>query len=354
MRKNTIYMVGPSLATKGGISSVLAYYKANLSERFPYRFIASYSGESRLLDFVLFGLSFLRVLFLAVINPSAVFHIHASTGGSFLRKAILLRVITMAGRTCILHIHGADYDSFIDHASARLLKYILRFLRGADAIIVLSRSWQEYFSKYVEPDKLFVVNNPAPIILERLKAGSTSEPLHMVFTGLIGHRKGAFDIIEALAGIPGEGWTLDMFGNGEVKQLRQRIQEMHLNDRIHVFEWMRHEDLMARYVDYQVQLLPSWAEGQPMSLLEGLGSGLALIASRVGGIPELLDDGENGIFVSPGNTAEIQEAIERCLAHRDMVETMRNNSLRKAKDLFSREAVTTQMLRVYRHARVDV
>ncbi len=354
MSKRVIYMVGPSLNTKGGISSVLAFYRANLADRFPLRFIASYSGNGRLFDVALFGLSVLRILFLAVSRPAAVFHIHASTGGSFLRKSILLRIAARAGRTCILHIHGADYDTFIDQASPRLRRAILRFLRDAGAIIVLSRGWQAYFSRWVDSGKLFVVSNPAPVILGGLKARAAGEPLRMVFTGLIGDRKGAFDVVEALAGI-GEGdWTLDMFGNGEVKRLRQQIREAGLEGRIRVFEWVRHEVLMARYADYQVQLLPSRAEGQPMSLLEGMGCGLALIASRVGGIPELLEEGENGLFVTPGNVAELREAIRRCLDDRERVEAMRRNSLQKARELFSREAVAGQLRTVYRHAGVDV
>ena len=354
MKKHTIYMLGPSIATKGGISSVLAFYQKQLTPQCDVRFIATYSGEHRVLDFLFFGISVVRVLCIAACNKFSVFHIHAATGGSFLRKSILEWIVTRFHRTCIVHIHGADYDEFIKTAKPGLKKCILWFLDQADAIIVLSQSWRDIFSQYAEDSKIHVIGNPARTIIESITPADPSLPLRMIFTGLIGARKGAYDVVKALSELKDRDWKLDIFGNGEVSQIRENIAALGMTEQVTVYDWVNHSELITRYPAYQVQLLPSRSEGQPMSLLEGMGSGLALIASRVGGIPELLVDGFNGIMVSPGNIEEIKMAIAHCIDHREDVERMRLNSLQRAKDMFSGEVITAKLFTVYRSLNVEI
>ena len=347
-------MLGPSIATKGGISSVLAFYQEQLIDKCDVRFIATYSGESRVLDFLLFGISVLRVLCIASFNKYSAFHIHAATGGSFLRKSILEWIVTRFHRTCILHIHGADYEVFIDSAAPGLKKRIMWFLDHADAIVVLSQSWRNIFNRYADDAKIHVIGNPARTIIDSIKTADPSLPLRLVFTGLIGNRKGAYDIVKALSELKGRDWILDIYGNGEVSQMKQYIAELGLMKQVTVYDWVKHSELIKRYPEYQVQLLPSRAEGQPMSLLEGMGSGLALVASSVGGIPELLVDGCNGISVTPGNIAEIKTAIIHCIENRGDVERMRLNSLQRAKDMFSGEVITRKLFMLYRSLKLEL
>jgi glycosyltransferase involved in cell wall biosynthesis len=70
-------------------------------------------------------------------------------------------------------------------------------------------------------------------------------------------------------------------------------------------------DVRARMSASAVFVLPSHSEGQPISVLEAMACALPVIATRVGGIPETVRDGVDGIIVDPGNVGALSDAIER-------------------------------------------
>ncbi|HEY6042652.1 MAG TPA: glycosyltransferase family 4 protein [Anaerolineae bacterium] len=99
-----------------------------------------------------------------------------------------------------------------------------------------------------------------------------------------------------------------------------------------------------------VFVLPSLAEGFSLSLIEALASGLPVVATRVGGAPEVIRDGENGFLVEPANAAGLAQAVSRALTLNDAERTRwQQAALDTARD-FSAEAMATKTLAVYSDA----
>jgi glycosyltransferase involved in cell wall biosynthesis len=85
-----------------------------------------------------------------------------------------------------------------------------------------------------------------------------------------------------------------------------------------------------RHLD--VLVLPSRQDGRPVVVLEALASGVPVVASRLGGIPEMVQDGVNGFLCPPGDVAAMAACIDRLITDRQLLATMKGNARRYAVD----------------------
>ena len=108
-----------------------------------------------------------------------------------------------------------------------------------------------------------------------------------------------------------------------------------------------YNDLKALYSACDIFVLPSFEEGDPMSLKEALASGKPLIASNVGGIPMQIKDEWNGFLVEPGNERQLAEKIMLLLDHREEIRKMGRNSRKLAEDEFDWNKVVKRYLKIY-------
>ena len=104
-------------------------------------------------------------------------------------------------------------------------------------------------------------------------------------------------------------------GNGETQRLRARVNELGLQDVVEIREWVEPAERDRLLAAAHAFVLPSHAEGLPMSMLEAMAWGLAPICTPVGSIPEHVVDGANGLLVTPGDVAQLAAAIERLVSN---------------------------------------
>lgn len=313
---------------------MLLIYHNSFSDDLNMRFIPSYSGSSRIADVVLFAAAFIRVLFLSVFTKHAIFHIHSSTYGSFIRKSILAKCALRFRKKVILHIHGADFDTFLDDIGSGWRRRVIKTLNSVDRVVVLSESWKEFFSAHVPAEKLRVIVNPsATYIPEYIERKNTV--VKVLFIGRIGRRKGAYDLIEAVRRIRSLSFELDIAGDGEGDAIREIVRADGLENTVHVHDWISHKDIGVLYDKADILVLPSYSEGLPMSILEGIGKGLPVISTSVGGIPEAVIDGYNGFIISPGDVDALAERMSILIREAALREEMGRNSLKIAGGKFS-------------------
>ncbi len=346
MSRNRVYMVGPSLHTQGGISSVLAIYKNQLTSLADMAFIPSYSGKNRLFDLYYFCTAFARILFICLLEEDPVFHIHTSTGGSYIRKSILTRLCKLFGKKVLLHLHGADFDAYIEEAGPSAKKRIIRLLNRADALIALSETWKTYFSQYIAPEKIHVVYNPCAAAVDAYKSRQNPR-VNVLFTGRLGRRKGTYDLLEALRKIKSNGYILSLYGDGDTEIIRELAKEQGLEDLVSVSGWVPHASIFPLYRNADIFVLPSYAEGLPMSVLEAMGAGLPVISTEVGGIPEAVEDGVNGFLIKPGDIDSLAEKLELLINDAALRVKMGKASLLLAKEKFSAAKIGMQLAEIY-------
>jgi glycosyltransferase involved in cell wall biosynthesis len=130
-----------------------------------------------------------------------------------------------------------------------------------------------------------------------------------------------------------------IIGDGpERENLERLVQELGLNDDVVFLGWIDHNNLFWEYLQRStIFVLPSLSEGCPRVLIEAMACGLPIVATRVGGIPEIIDNDVNGILVPPSDENALAEAIKKILEDTDFQKraSIKNTEISQKFDLFS-------------------
>lgn len=140
------------------------------------------------------------------------------------------------------------------------------------------------------------------------------------------------------------GKDLEQGGAFEVG-LRQEAERLGVGDRV-VFAGFR-DDVGSLLEELDVLVLPSWTEGLPLIVLEAMTHGRPVVATPVGGTPEVVADGETGLLVPPRDPAGLAEAIGRLLAEPELRARMGEAGRSRVAERFSADEMTRRVLEVY-------
>lgn len=311
-----ILMLGPALNVRGGVSGVERILLEALPKEVRAIHIATMVDGGKWIKTVTFAQALAKFVFELRQCPDVV-HIHFASGASNIRKVILARIAMARGASVIMHAHGAAYRQHWAKMSP-LAKSITRdTLARAQRLVVLGERWKTFFVSIGVPQhRILVLPNPV-VLPEKVPERPIGGKVRFVFFGLISARKGPFELVEAVAKLSPECRARVEFllaGNGQTQRLRARVNELGLQDIIEIREWVEPAERDRLLAAANAFVLPSHAEGLPMSLLEAMAWGLAPISTPVGSIPEHVVDGVNGILVTPGDVAQLTAAIEKLVS----------------------------------------
>ena len=216
-----------------------------------------------------------------------------------------------------LHAHSSDYKEYFPKLPGPLRWFVARSIRKSDLLIVLSESWKDFYVNELGVNREKVKVLPNPIKLPMLSQNKSNQPISVLFSGRIGKRKGTFDLLLAWSRIDPSirsRATLTITGDGEISKARRLVKELSISDSVNVRGWIPLEELESLFSKSSIYVLTSRNEGLPMGLLEAMSHSSAVITSPVGGIPELIDDGINGILVDPGDIDSIIDSLENLIS----------------------------------------
>ena len=109
-------------------------------------------------------------------------------------------------------------------------------------------------------------------------------------------------------------------GNGEIKKLNSLIKNYQIEDIVKYQGWVSKKRKAEVLNSSDVYILPSYAEGSPISILEAMSYGMAIISTKVGGIPELVRENQNGFLIEPGNPGQIEKALDSIISNQGILE----------------------------------
>jgi glycosyltransferase involved in cell wall biosynthesis len=136
-------------------------------------------------------------------------------------------------------------------------------------------------------------------------------------------------------------------GDGEVQQVAALLAESSWGSSVRLLGWVEGEEKRAYLDRAAVFLLPSYAEGLPVAVLEAMAHGLAVITTPVGGIPEAIQPGETGVFVEPGDVSGITAACIELLKDEERRECLGSNARRLVGDQFEVQRVLAKLYQTY-------
>lgn len=195
------------------------------------------------------------------------------------------------------------------------------------------------------------VNWPGVAIQENLLERTTNP--QVVFAGRLVKEKGCDVLLRAFAIVKRKIPDVEMViaGDGlERKRLERMMHELDLDSSVTFMGQVTPDEVQKRFASAWVQVIPSvWPEPLPIVAMEAMMNGRIALASRVGGLPEVIRNGVNGFLVEPGNAEDLAATIFRVLDHPEQTEQIRKAAHQFALDHLTEEKSVERFVSLYEH-----
>ncbi len=243
-------------------------------------------------------------------------------------------------RPVVITAHGTDAFSLKGNLMENLKRLVLR---SSNAWTSNTRATSEAFGNDSTLPKPHII--PMGVDVERFHRGERKtlrrklpeDELLVLFVGRLVEQKGVDDLLRAFSLLPAAlraKTTLWVVGDGEQRPwLQQYTEDLGISSKACFWGQISNDLLPDFYAAADLFVAPSGdTEGQGVVLLEASASGLCVLATRVGGINEVIEDGQTGVLVEPRNPKELAGAMARLLGNPKLRKELAENASMKAKD----------------------
>jgi glycosyltransferase involved in cell wall biosynthesis len=268
----------------------------------------------------------------------------------------LLPLLNLGGMPVVVSLRGSDvpgydpYNPAVQHAH-RLLAPLTRWIwRRADCVVAVCESLGRLIDRTCKGLDYSVIPNGVDLSLfhpgehPRQRGG----PIRCLAVARLVERKGLGELLRAFALLPRRRFSLEIVGNGpDASRLRGLAVELGVSREVSFLGPLERSVVAQRYREADLFTLPSSAEAFGNVFAEALASGLPIVGSTVGGIPELVEHGKNGLLVPPGSPHALAQAIRYLAEDTELREEMGRRNRVKAERQLEWARVTRQYLSLY-------
>lgn len=274
-----------------------------------------------------------------------IYHAQDCVGGTALAR---MRSDGLISAPIFRTIHHVD-----DFAEPRLFEFEKRAVAHADHRFVVSKYWQRVLKDEYGYDSVISYNGIDLSDFKRLPRRVSTAPT-VLFVGGLEPRKGLEYLVHALEFVVDKVPETRMIavaktgfrGTDEVGWFKVLADRLALTEHIEFHESVSQDKMLEFYAECDVLVLPSKTEGWGLALMEAMACRKPVVASRVGGIPELVRDGIDGILVDPGDVSELANAIVRLLTDRKLNSKMGGSGAERVRQ-FSWDSTAAVVRRSY-------
>lgn len=306
--KPHVLMVGPALDVRGGISSLVSELLGNgLGDHADVEYVASMVDGSKPRKAAQAALA--MASFRQKLGRCDLVHIHISKGASFYRKRLFARAAQSHGVPFILHEHDGEFRAGFEGGGASYRAQVRELFSAAAKVVALSEEWRDYFVENVcEAEKVVVLHNAVRLPERPCKPCSHQDVL---FLGRLDARKSPDVLLRASkCMLEAHSEAKLVFGGDGYPERYERLAcELGIADRCEFLGWISGEEKEGLFERAAIYCLPSKNEGLPMSVLEAMAHGIPVVATPVGGIPQVVQDGVDGFLVGVDDVEALTAAL---------------------------------------------
>ncbi|MCK5632992.1 glycosyltransferase family 4 protein [bacterium] len=349
--KLNVFMVGPHQNCCGGISGVISQYiDGLLGDKVNLYLVVSYTQGKLLKNIAVFFVSLIGFILQVSFSSQAIVNLHVSKNSSFYRKFIFFLASKLLRKKVIVHLHSSEFDYFIK--KNKINKFFSQYMfTHASAIIVLSQLWKEKLQEFINNENIHVIYNP--IDLKPEAEPVLTDEIKILFLGRLAKKKGIYDLIECIKRHKNEFLKqqikFTLAGDGDLEKFQKEVQNNNLGALVKIPGWLNEEKKLDTLKSSHILILPSWNEQMPMSILEGMSHGLAILATSTGGIPELVRHGTTGFLFKPGDIDQLGQYLLKLASERELIRTMGKESRSVICSTFERSIILKQLVNLYNH-----
>jgi len=279
-----------------------------------------------------------------------VVHIHSALvpAVTLIRAGALALVARIRGRRVVLHVHSGLVEIWLRSFARRLLARIA--LRPVDHVVTMSNPSRDALARALGSKRISVFDNWVDLERFHPEIDEHATP-RILYAGLLTPRKGVGDLLKACALLAADGVDHELLIAGgtpdEGVEAEREIRAIPCPT-ARFLGPLPHESMAELYRAADVFCLPSWWEAMPLSILEAMASGLPVVATRVGDIPRVVEDGATGRLVPSQDPAALATALKELLTDRSSRRRMGNAARLRAEERFGPAATVTSLDLLYK------
>ena len=250
-------------------------------------------------------------------------------------KSILIRLCLILKIKYTIHLHGSRFKVYWDNLHPQNSRRLKSKFEKAERVYVLGEYWKRYILSKAPKSKINILFNGSIPPKNFTRKYKEKETIRILFLGILDNRKGVYDLIEALKILKNKNqinWMATIAGNGDINECKTIIKQHNLDEHIDIPGWVSANKVELLLESSDILVLPSYNENLPMSVIEGMAYGLAIITTPVGATESLIKDGVTGVIVQPGDQKALALSLMNLLNNYDEI-----CMLGKAAKLFHQE-----------------
>ncbi len=311
---------------KGAIPTITKAIIEGLGDR--YEYIPHYAnrelGLTATASFNVFNVYYfvkhyvLWVLALLRYRPT-IAHYPVTSYWNLEKSMFFLMTAKLLGAKPVGHLNGGSFDAFWSGLGPVRKRIGSWCLHNLDAFLVTGKRWRTWSCSMIglKPERVIIIVNPIDITFETTAlAFNHTGDTNVFFVGSLGKRKGVFDILAAASDLKHKGFCghIHIAGpedrTGDLRRIQEMISDKSL-DNVKLLGPLYGDEKIGHFRRHGIFLFPSYNENFPLVVIEAAAAGKAIITTRVGSLPEFFEHERSVIYVEPGNTAEIVQALLR-------------------------------------------
>lgn len=342
-----VVMIGPSPAARGGMATVIGtLLQQGYTKTGECEFIATHVDGSLAIKMRTAVQALARFAWLLVTGRVALLHAHVASGVSFWRKSLFIGLAHAFRRPVIFHLHGGEFRAFVDQRLPTWLRGLaLALIRRSACGFALTGDVAEWLKRRVGMPRVEVFPNPVAA-----RPVPREASLDVLFLGRIEEKKGVFDLIRGFAWVHEQvsAARLVLAGEGAVGEAEALAAALKIGDVVIFPGWVGEEARAHWLSRAAVFVLPSHHEQMPMAVLEAMAAGVPVVATRVGAVVDMLEDGRCGTVVEVGDVSGLGTATLKMLTDEKTARVLAERAQDRVRSVYSAEVVLTRLNQRYR------
>lgn len=304
---------GPPLQNSGGVGTLFTFFKDEVKNEIDLKFLDTRGSSNRPL-FSVFNLilSICVATKLKLQTRIDIAHLNMGSRGSAFRKLTLAfwlkRVLQIP---TALHLHASSFDIWFENSTPLVRKLVVSGINRADKLFVLGDVWKYKLASYgVDLDRIQILVMGVPslskeLVEKRIERGT----IEVLFAGEMSERKGLPSLLDAMSDDRLEDYHLTVAGAGSIQQWLEYLGKSAGSSRVNFIGHLPVADVHKKLMASQILILPSRAEGLPVSVMEAFSARVAVVCTSVGALGFYLKDHENALVLNEANSAEIASTL---------------------------------------------
>lgn len=341
--RNVVVMTGTSEDANGGITAVMKLMKRMpVWEKYNVYWLATQTNETGKKSKLWMAIkAAVKAPFL--IKSCKIVHFHMVPGITLLIQLPELLVAKLFRKKVILEVHVGNQ---LEHyAKDRFFKW---WFKRADLILLLAKRWEELFkTSYsdvnVSTDVLYNACELRPFIPMNTKKKE------ILFCGTIHDNKAPDLLIKAWAALKDKypEWTISFLGSGEIDYYMNMAKDLGVDNCISFTGFISGEKKERYFQDASILCLCSYMEGFPMAVLEAWSHSIAVVTTPVGGLPDVVQEGDNCLTFPMGNSSVLARQLEKLITDSELRQRVSKGGYELAEHNFSIATISNKLDEIY-------